>query len=76
MNRPTLENLVAKTPWWAVATALHVLLAAIAGLFWVVGSWVEESVVAVNPRRNPPPAPDMERPRDLDPNKKILTLEK
>jgi Ca-activated chloride channel family protein len=64
-----------RIPQWALSTGLHVFLALLVGFFWVVGAPpVEETVVVGRALKLPPP--EMERPRDLDPNKKILDMER
>ena len=70
------EKLIAKTPWWAISIGLHTVAGLIVGFFWVVGVVAEEDAVVVSPPRKPRVIPEMEKPRDLDPNKKILDMEK
>jgi len=72
----TAESLVQRTPWWSLSVGLHVLLAVLVGFFWVVRAMDAEQAAAVNPRRKTPPLPEMEKPRDLDPKRKILDMVK
>ena len=64
-----------KTPSWTVSVGFHLAIALLLGLFWAVGTWVEEDAVVVTPKVRPI-APEMERPRDLDPHKKVLDMNK
>jgi hypothetical protein len=70
------EKAIASTPWWAISTGLHVVMALLLGFFWAVHAKEEEEAVVVSPPRKPRVLPEMEKPRDLDPNKKILDMEK
>jgi Ca-activated chloride channel family protein len=70
------DSLVRKTPWWSLSVGLHVLATLLVGFFWVVQAMRPESAAVVNPVWKTPPLPEMEKPRDLDPNKKILDMEK
>ncbi len=70
------EKLVQHTPWWAVSTGIHVVFALLIGLLWAVQAKGDEEAVVVSPPRKPRPVPDLEKPRDLDPNKKILDMKK
>ncbi|MFN3487443.1 MAG: hypothetical protein ACK44W_18400, partial [Planctomycetota bacterium] len=70
------EKLIAKTPWWAISAGLHVVVALLIGFFWAVQATPEEEAVVVSPPRKPRQLPEMEKPRDLDPNKKILDMQK
>jgi hypothetical protein len=73
----TTDKLIAKTPWWAMSTGIHVVVALImAYLIVLSGPPVDDNAVVVAPPRKPRPIPEMEKPRDLDPNKKILDMKK
>src|SRR5687768_7096159 len=69
-------KLIAATPWWAISTGLHVVMALVLGWFWAAEAKEDEEAVVVSPPRKPRQLPEMEKPRDLDPNKKILDMEK
>lgn len=71
------DKLIAKTPWWAISTGLHVVVALVLAYLVVIGGPpVEEEAVVVATARKPRPIPEMEKPKDLDPNKKILDMKK
>ncbi len=70
------EKIIAQTPWWAISTGLHVVGALLIGLLWAVQAKGDEEAVVVSPPRKPRQLPEMEKPRDLDPNKKILDMNK
>jgi len=72
----TGEKLIAKTPWWSISLGIHVVVALLCGWFWVVASPEEEEAVVVSPPRRPKVLPEMEKPRDLNPSKKILDMAK
>ncbi len=71
------DKVVHMTPWWALSTGLHVVMALMLAYLAVVGAPpVEEEPVVVAAPRKPRPIPEMEKPKDLDPNKKILDMKK
>jgi len=70
------DKLVQKTHWWALSTGMHVVLALLIGFFWAVGSREDAEAVVVRPPRKPRQLPEMEKPRNLDPQKKILDMPK
>jgi hypothetical protein len=72
----TGEKMIAATPWWAISLGIHVVIALLCGWFWVVAAPEEEEAVVVSPPRKPKPLPEMEKPKDLNPNKKILDMAK
>jgi hypothetical protein len=50
------EKIIQKTPWWAISTGLHAVMALLIGLFWAVHA--EEEVPFFDVRRFvPPPKP-------------------
>jgi hypothetical protein len=69
-------KVIANTPWWAISTGLHVTAALLIGFFWAVNANVPEEAVVVAPPRKPRQLPEMEKPKNLDPNKKVLDMEK
>ena len=71
------EKLIASTPWWGISIAAHVVVLGILAMVIVLGSpFEDEDAVVVSPPRKPREMPEMEKPRDLDPNKKILDMKK
>jgi hypothetical protein len=58
------DQLVRKTPWWALSTGMHVVAALLIGFFWIVGVSEELEAVVVSPPRRPKPLPEMEKPED------------
>jgi len=70
------ERLISKTPWWSLSTGLHVALALLIGFLWAVQAREDVEAVTVSAPRKPRLLPDMDKPRDLDPNKKILDVQK
>jgi len=67
------DRVIAKTPWWAMSTGLHVVATLVmAYLIVLTGPPPDDNAVVVAPPRRPRPIPEMDKPRDLDPNKKIL----
>ena len=64
------EKLISKCPWWAISVGLHTVAALIVAWFWVINARPDEEAVVVSPPRKPRIVPEMEKPRDLDPNKK------
>jgi hypothetical protein len=75
-ERSLADTLLSHTPWWAISTGLHVVVALLIGLLWAVQAREDDEAVVVSPPRKPRELPEMERPRDLDPNKKILDIKK
>ncbi|HXG60569.1 MAG TPA: hypothetical protein VNO22_04275, partial [Planctomycetota bacterium] len=69
-------GIVRKTPWWAISGGLHTAAFLAIGFFWTVQAQPEEEAVVVSPPRKPRPLPEMEKRRDLDPNRKILDVKK
>jgi hypothetical protein len=65
-----------KTPWWVISTGIHTAAFLAIGFFWAVQARPEEAAVVVSPLRKPRPLPELEKPRDLDPNKKVLDMQK
>jgi hypothetical protein len=63
------ENLIQKTPWWAISTGLHVTAALLIGFFWVIQTEGDAEAVVVTPPRRPRTIPEMEKPKDLNPQK-------
>lgn len=71
------DKIISKTPWWAMSVGLHVVLALICWYRIVLGDTDEGlEAVVVAPPRKPRVIPEMEKPKDLDPNKKILDVKK
>ncbi|MBI2931822.1 MAG: terpene cyclase/mutase family protein [Planctomycetes bacterium] len=70
------DKLIAKTPWWAMSTGIHVVLALLMAWLVVIGSPPDDDdAVVVAPPRKPRVIPDMEKPPDL-PNEKVLDMKK
>lgn len=69
-------KIIANTPWWAISTGGHVMVALLIGFFWAANANIDEEAVVVSPPRKPRQLPEMEKPKDLDPNKKVLDMEK
>jgi hypothetical protein len=72
----TTDILIAKTPWWGISVAIHALVAVIAALFWATEAIEEVEAVVMSPPRKPREIPIMEKPKNIDPNKKLLDIEK
>ena len=70
-----VEKLVQKTPWWSISVGLHTVAALIVAFFWVVQARGDDEAVVVSPPRKPRVVPDMKKPLDADPNKKVLDME-
>ena len=72
----TAERLIGKTPWWAISTGLHVVVALLLGWFWVAQATEDDEAVVMSAPRKPRLLPEMEKPRDVDPNRKVLDMQK
>lgn len=73
-----VDRLVMATPWWGISVGFHVVIA-LAGVLLFGGGRGEandQDAISVAPPKKPRPLPEMEKPRDLDPNKKVLDTEK
>src|SRR5262245_23300543 len=71
-----VQRLVPTTPWWSLSTGLHVAVALLIGFLWAVQAQEDDGVVVMSAPRKPRLLPEMDKPRDLDPNKKILDMQK
>ncbi|MFN3486083.1 MAG: prenyltransferase/squalene oxidase repeat-containing protein, partial [Planctomycetota bacterium] len=69
-------EIVRRTPWWMISSGIHTVAFLAIGFFWAVKAAPEEDAVVVSPPRKPRPLPELEKPRNLDPNKKILDIQK
>jgi hypothetical protein len=71
------DKVIHATPWWAISTGIHVVIALICAYMVVLAKPAgEEEAVVVAPPRKPRPVPEMEKPKDLNPNEKILDIKK
>jgi ElaB/YqjD/DUF883 family membrane-anchored ribosome-binding protein len=76
-DEPSLADaLVRKTPWWSISTGIHIVAALLIGFLWAVQAREDDEAVVVSPPRKPRALPEMDKPKDLDPNRKILDVEK
>jgi hypothetical protein len=67
------DTLVAKTPYWVISTFSWSIILGFFALVWGSGvPKVDDDAVVVSPPRKPRQIPEMEKPKDLDPNKKVL----
>lgn len=71
------DRLISKTPWWAISVGLHVVVAIVTmfGIALSKNDDDEEAVIVSQPRK-PRPLPEMEKPQNLDPTKKVLDMTK
>jgi len=70
------DRVIAKTPWWAMSTGLHVVATLVMAYLIVLSGPAEAEIPTnVRPTRRVRPF-EIERPRDIDPNKKILDIKK
>ena len=71
------EKVLAATPWWGISVGVHTVVALILTYLVVLGNpFNDDDAVVVSPPRKPRVMPEMEKPPDLDPNKKILDMDK
>jgi len=70
------EQIIAKTPWWAISFGVHVVIAFILTYLIVLGEdKKDEELVKISARRDPVEQPEM-KPVDLPERKKILDMKK